>query len=463
MGIRKRLVGSYFVVISLTVLILEIFLIVSVRYYYFHNMERILMNQAELSASFFQQYFTDEDLEEQSDRLLKGFGYHSDAQVQIIHPSGRLLRDSAGFEPGMTMNQYADVQSAISGEPGTWRGKDPFTHEAVLSVSYPLEAHHLTVGAVRFVTSLNGTIATVNQIMILLIGVGLAVVAIVTTLGIFLSATITRSIRDLKQVADRMTEGDFRIHVQKRYRDELGSLGDTLNKMAVRIVKSEQLKNDFISSVSHELRTPLTSIKGWVITMKSNGSVDTDLFHEGLEIIESESDRLSRMVDELLDFSKLDSGRITLHFAPVNLTDLLNHIGRQLAPRALRQGVTLDMQADGGLPVIQADENRLKQVLINLIDNSLKFTDASGRITVHARTEPKQVVISVTDTGSGISKDQLANVLQKFYKGDPHAPGSGLGLAISDQIVKLHHGQLSITSSADSGTIVRICLPIGGE
>ncbi|AJS58685.1 sensor histidine kinase [Paenibacillus sp. IHBB 10380] len=459
MGIQKRLVGSYVVVIFLTVLILEIFLIVSVRYYYFHNVERILMNQAELSASFFQQYFADEDLEKQSDRLLKGFAHNSDAQVQIINPSGRLLQDSTGLQGDNNMIKYLDVQAAIQGQPGTWKGKNPSTQEAILAVSYPLQANDIVVGEVRFVTSLTETLNTVNQITVILICIGMLVIAIVTALGLLLSWTITRSIKDLKQAADQMTEGDFSIRVRKRYQDELGSLADTFNMMASRILKSEQLKNDFISSVSHELRTPLTSIKGWVITLKSNGNGNKPLLHEGLDIIESESDRLTRMVDELLDFSKLDNGRIVIHFAPVHLSELLHHIGRQLAPRAARQGISLEIQADETLPTIQGDENRLKQVLINLIDNSLKFTE-SGQILVHAHTALGQVVITVEDTGSGIAEEDLANVLQKFYKVDQHASGSGLGLSISDQIIKLHHGELRLTSKVGKGTTVHIFLPI---
>jgi signal transduction histidine kinase len=459
MGIQKRLVGSYLVVIFLTVLILEIFLIVSVRYYYFHNVERILMNQAELSASFFQQYFSDEDLEKQSDRLLKGFVNNSDAQVQIINPSGRLLQDSTGLSGDNTMAKYLDVQAAINGQPGTWKGKDPYTQEAILSVSYPLQANDIIVGEVRFTTSLTETINTVNQIAVLLICVGILVIVIVTILGLVISWTITRSIKDLKQAADQMIEGDFSIRVHKRYRDELGTLADTLNMMASRIAKSEQLKNDFISSVSHELRTPLTSIKGWIITLKSNGLDNKPLLHDGLDIIESESERLTRMVDELLDFSKLDNGRIAIHFAPVQLSRLLHHIIRQLAPRAARQGISLEIQADESLPTIQADENRLKQVLINLIDNSIKFTAPSGRIFVHAYTAPRKVVIAIEDTGSGIAEEDLGNVLQKFYKGDQYASGSGLGLSISNQIVKLHHGVLRITSEVGKGTIVQIDLP----
>lgn len=460
MGIQKRLVGSYFVVICLTVLILEIILNLSVRYYYFHNIEQTLMNQAELSASFYQQYFSDEDLEAQSDRLLKGFASHSDAQVQIINAEGRLLQDSNGIQGDFTMTDNMDVQAAIKGQPGSWKGEDPVTEEAIFTVSYPLQAKGNIVGEVRFITSLTETIHTVNQIAVLLIGVGLLVIGIVTLLGLLLSWTITRSIKDLKQAADQMSEGDFSIRVQKRYQDELGSLADTLNMMASRISKSEQLKNDFIASVSHELRTPLTSIKGWVITLKAGGESNQALFHDGLDIIESESDRLTHMVDELLDFSKLDNGRIAIHLTTVDLTVLLQHIGRQLTPRATRQGILLEVKIEENLPVIQADENRVKQVMINLIDNSLKFTSSSGRILITAHPVQGKVVITIEDTGSGIAEADLENVRRKFYKGDQQALGSGLGLSISEQIITLHHGELRISSILGKGTIVQFDLPI---
>jgi len=451
------------VVICITVLILEIFLMVYVRYYYLHNVERTLMNQAELSASFFQQYFADEDLEKQSDRLLKGFAHNSDAQVQIINSAGRLLQDSNGdHQDGNDMTKYLDVRAALNGQPGTWRGKDPSTKESILAVSFPLRAHDIIVGEVRFVTSLTETLHTVNRIAVVLICVGLLVLAIVTVLGLLLSWTITRSIKDLKQAADRMTEGDFSTKVHKRYQDELGSLADTLNMMAGKILKSEQLKNDFISSVSHELRTPLTSIKGWAITLKSSGNHNEHILKEGIAIIESESDRLTDMVEELLDFSKLDNGRIMMHAAPVDLSKLLHHVGRQLAPRAARQGVSIEIQLEEDLPVILADENRLKQVLINLIDNSLKFMDASGRILIqaHAAKVRGQILITIEDTGIGIAEEDLENVLQNFYKVDQHAPGSGLGLSISNQIIKLHYGELRITSELGMGTKVQIYLPI---
>ncbi|MFW5437973.1 ATP-binding protein [Paenibacillus apiarius] len=459
MGIQKRLVGSYFAVILITVSILEIFLIASVNYYYNHNVERTLMNQAEISASFFHQYFSDEDLEKQSERLLGGFSQNTAAQVQIISSSGQLLQDSAGAPAGKNMSGYPDVQEACSGTAGTWRGHEPSANDTVLAVSYPLQAKDMTVGAVRFVTSLSATTATVRYISVLFISVGIVVVAIVAVLGIFLSRTITGSITELKLAAERMAEGDFTARAKKRYRDELGTLADTFNAMAAKIRRNEQLKNDFISSVSHEIRTPLTSIKGWVVTLKSDKKAGEAMLADGLDIIESETDRLTELVDELLDLSKLDNGRIVLSRTPLHLADLLRHIGKQLAPRAARQGISLEVQADETLPVIHADENRLKQVLINLLDNSLKFTGPDGIITVRAHSTQEQIIIAVEDTGAGIAEEDIEHVLQKFYKGNNSAAGSGLGLSICYEIVKLHQGQLKIDSRAGQGTKVHIYLP----
>lgn len=460
MGIQKRLVGSYLIVIFITVCILEIFLMVSVKYYYYNNIERILMNQADLSASFFQQYFAEEDLQEQSERLLKGFAQNSAAQVQIISSSGQLLQDSTGQTLGKNMIAYQDVQEARGGNIGVWRGEELSTHEDILAVSYPLRAKDVTVGVVRFVTSLTETMETINRIYALFITVGLAVVAIVTVLGIFLSRTITSSITELKLAAERMAEGDFSVTAKKRYQDELGSLADTFNTMAAKIRLNEQLKNEFISSVSHELRTPLTSIKGWVVTLISSREHSSNLLlKDGLEIIETETDRLTDMVDELLDFSKLDNERMTLSCSPLSIAEFIHHIGKQLAPRAARQSITLRVDADDTLPVIQADENRLKQVLINLLDNALKFTDPNGSIKLYAHSDDNHVVITVEDTGWGIAEEDMAQVLKKFYQGNNHVAGSGLGLSISEQIVKLHGGHLLIKSQEGLGTTVKIFLP----
>ncbi|WP_110933211.1 sensor histidine kinase [Paenibacillus bouchesdurhonensis] len=463
MGIRKRLVGSYLLVILITVITLEAILITGVNYYYYHNIEEILVNQAELSAAFYEQYFADEDLEPQAERLMNGFSHNSSAQVQIIGSSGTLLQDSTGQQAGLSLLGYPDVRRAVAGKAETWRGHDPSAEEEILAVSYPLlQADGQAAGAVRFVTSLTETKEAVRQIAVIFIVVGLVVLAIVAVVGFFLSGTITNSITGLKQAAEKMADGDFTARAAKPYEDELGALADTLNTMAVKIQQHDQLKNDFISSVSHELRSPLTSIKGWVVTLKANLLKGKIPLQEGLDIIDLETDRLTRLVDELLDFSKFEDGRMVLDCSPVPVKEFLINVSQQLRPRAVRQGILLEVELSEALPIISADENRLKQVMINLLDNALKFTEPGGRIALSAYMSEEQVIITVEDSGAGIAEQDIPKMLQKFYKGNHKMSGSGLGLAISEQIIQLHQGYITIHSELGKGTKVMICLPRGG-
>lgn len=461
MGIRKRLVGSYLLVILITVLALEAILITGVNYYYYHNIEEILVHQAELSAAFYEQYFAEEDLEPQAERLLNGFSHYTAAQVQIIGSSGQVLQDSTGQRAGLSLLDYPDVRQAVSGKAESWRGLDFAAEEEVLAVSYPLHADGQAVGAVRFVTSLTETKETVRQIAGIFIYAGLIVLAIVAGVGFVLSRTIINSITGLKWAAERMADGDFTARAAKPYEDELGALADTLNTMAVKIQQQDQLKNDFISSVSHELRSPLTSIKGWVVTLKANLLKGKVTLQEGLDIIELETDRLANLVDELLDFSKFEDGRMVLYCSSLQIREFLMSVSQQLRPRAVRQGILLEVELPEALPIITADENRLKQVMINLLDNALKFTEPGGRIILSAYPAEEQVIITVEDSGAGIAKQDISKMLQKFYKGNHNMSGSGLGLAISEQIIQLHQGHITIHSELGKGTKVTICLPRG--
>lgn len=257
-----------------------------------------------------------------------------------------------------------------------------------------------------------------------------------------------------------MAQGRFDVRVSKRYDDEIGELGDTLNYMAQEVANQQKMKNDFIASISHELRTPLTSIMGWIITINSGDIDSKEELKEGLDIIERESKRLAELVDELLDFSKFDAGIITLRKSVVNLGELLKYIKRQMEPRAERKGITMTIDVDEHLPLIEADENRLKQVFINIIDNSFKFTQKGGYIDIIGRKNENGVLIRIEDSGCGIPEEDLPRVKQRFFKGSNVVSGSGLGLAICDEIVRLHNGKIDIESTVGKGTRVDVILPV---
>ncbi len=216
--------------------------------------------------------------------------------------------------------------------------------------------------------------------------------------------------------------------------------------------------------MSHELRTPLTSIKGWAITLKSQELRDEELLQDGLEIIEKESDRLAGMVEELLDFSRFVSGRITLDKETVDMKNLIEQVGKQLQPRAKERDLDFSYSYDSELPNIVADENRLKQVLINLLDNAFKFTSDGGQVNLACNLMEDGILIQVEDTGIGISQEDLPYIKDKFYKGKSSKSHSGLGLSICDEITKLHGGVMEIESELNKGTKISVFLPKeGGE
>ncbi len=260
-----------------------------------------------------------------------------------------------------------------------------------------------------------------------------------------------------------MASGQLSSRSTKKYDDEIGKLSDTLNSMAEELSHKDELKNEFISSVSHELRTPLTSIKGWAITLNTTDLDDKELLRDGLDIIEKESDRLTGMVEELLDFSRFVSNKITLRVKNINIVDVIEKVKKQLEPRAKREKINFVLEKDDDSIEIMADENRIKQVLINVIDNAFKFTPENGEVKITVKNKQEYVNIAVKDTGSGISKEDLPRVKEKFFKGKSSKSQNGLGLSISDEIVKLHNGTMDIYSEIDKGTEVVIKLPLKGD
>jgi len=277
--------------------------------------------------------------------------------------------------------------------------------------------------------------------------------------SVMISISITDPLNQVTNVAKQMAKGNFSVKAKTRYNDEVGSMADTLNYMSEEILKNEKLKNDFISSISHELRTPLTSIKGWALTLKLKQFTDPVKRENGLNIIIEESERLTDLVEELLDFSKFQSGRITLNIEEVNIEEVLLSVVNQMQPRAERNSIMLKSCIEN-IPCIKADKNRLRQVLINIIDNGLKFTPEEGRVDVTASLKDNEVEILISDTGCGIKTEDISNVTKKFFKGDSKKAGSGIGLAICDEIIRLHGGRLSVESTLREGTTIGIYLKL---
>lgn len=458
-SIKTRLVKNFMLVILITVLILETVLLTGVKDYYYKNMEDILSNQIDFSTDFYSRYFDTFTLEDILIDEIDIFWRYTNAQVQILSLDGEVLMDSLGIVHSENINSN-DVVDAKSMDKGVWVGNIAYDDYPVMSVSKVLLNKGQQIGIIRFISSLESTNIIIRRISFLFFLMGIIVIFISAMVSIFLANSIIKPLREVTKVAEKMANGQFKIRSYVKIDDEIKKLSDTLNYMAEEIIKKEQIKNDFISSVSHELRTPLTAIKGWAITLKSDEYSDDELLMDGLNIIETESDRLTQMVEDLLDFSRFISGRIILQKDEFDIINTIEMIGKQWTPRAKTNNINFVVDINNEHIYVIGDENRIKQVLINLLDNAFKFTNENGIVRLSVSKEVNQLVLEIEDNGIGIPEEDLPNIVEKFYKGKHSKSHSGIGLSICDEIIKLHEGKITIESEVDKGTLIRVFLPL---
>ena len=278
--------------------------------------------------------------------------------------------------------------------------------------------------------------------------------------GLFFINSIVRPLGQVEQVATRIARGDLQTRLPDTpYNDEIGRLCATINQMADDLQKTEKMKNEFISSVSHELRTPLTSIKGWLETIAAIRDPEDENYRKGLSIIGTETDRLYNMVEELLDFSRLQSG-IKLHCQKLDLVAELTDAALFMEARIHQEGLRLVYDEPEVMIPVLADPGRLRQVFINIMDNAIKYSLPGGAITLELLCDAQNAYVKIIDEGRGISPEDLENVKIKFFKGKNSVRGSGIGLAVVDEILTAMNGSVDITSTLGKGTAVCITLPL---
>lgn len=458
--IGKRLVRSFLIIILITISIIDIFLLFAFSSYYYNNISKELIQRMEVSLEIYRRDYSDKSIEdliyEDSDIFLS----NTNAEVQILDKDKNLLSDSIGRLASNPI-ETIDVMAAEKGEIKTWKGEDSQTGEAIMSVAGPIKNNEgKTIGYLRFISSIEGVKTAILKTIISLFIFTLFVALVTTMVSLLISKSIVKPILELTEVAKTMLKGNYEEKAKIFEDDEIGELAKTLNAMSDEIINKDRIKNDFISSISHELRTPLTSIKGWAVILKDAKEDEKELMEDGLNIIENEADRLAKMVEELLDFSRYISGRITLDKDVFDITQTCLDISKQMRPRAKSNNIELITELPEESILINADENRIKQLLINLLDNAIKFTSDKGWVKFQMIREANLVQIMVSDNGMGMTKEELAHVKEKFYKGKHSKSHSGIGLSISDEITKLHQGKLEIFSEENIGTTVKVSLPL---
>lgn len=387
------------------------------------------------------------------------FKYKNKIEVQVFDSDNNLIVSTTGFQTGS--GAMPDYEKALANGGSAVAKTETVGGESVIAgttVIYDILGKNL--GAYRWVTSLGGLEKNMLMFVICEVIIALVILSISAFSGLFFIKSIVRPIRDVSNMARKIAMGDFESRIEMKKNDEIGELCDTINYMASELSQAQNLKNDFISSVSHELRTPLTAIRGWGETAKMSVGTDEALVNRGLDIVLSEADRLSSLVEELLDFSRIETGRMTVVASPLNISQLLEASVGMYDELSKQQGIELIFTPPSEQLEVMGDANRLKQVFINIIDNAVKYTERGGQVLVDQLHEEGCVRISVKDTGVGIPAQDIDRVKEKFYKANKTVRGSGIGLAVADEIIKQHQGLLFIESVEGVGTTATIVLPL---
>ena len=463
--ITKRWLFNNFGVVLVIVAAMVIAISFSVRSYYYNGARQFLLSRSDAVATLLESYSKDSsvDFSVQLRRLVEDYEYKDRSELMAIDGEKKVIITSSGFEPDQDQ-EMPDYDRAYSSQTGVGEFVGYVGSEKVMAVTVMSRIISDELSAMRYVVSLTRIDQQIRTLILFACLLGLVILLFVLWSSLYFINSIIIPIGEVGQTAKQIAQGDFDVRLTPEQDDEIGELCASINNMAEELSNSEKVKNDFISSVSHELRTPLTAIRGWGETLMGMGSApDPETFQKGMYVIMDETERLSSMVEELLDFSRMQSGRLVMAEERLDAVAELSDAVLLFTERARQEQKTLIYKEPEFFAPMVGDHNRLRQVFVNILDNALKYSDSGDTVTVLPVLEEGKFRVTVADTGCGISREDLPMVKTRFYKGHTTRRGSGIGLAVADEIIRMHGGTLELDSEKDKGTRVTITLPLAGK
>ncbi|HNS50171.1 MAG TPA: ATP-binding protein [Anaerolineae bacterium] len=502
-GIRTRLMLSHLAVIVVAMGLSGFLLLSLLERYFLQAMEESLLAQAEItaqalapgvlagaeaqavpSAAFnaLQQQASNYSLQaenvapagEASPQGAADLGYLSnstlqissalDTRIRILDAAGMVVADSAQSGRGTSLADDPAVTEALAGRQSS--RVEGTGSDALMALALPWEAGGQQIGVVYLSQPLRDVTAVLHDLRLRWLAATLLALLLSAATAILLSGAIARPLRRLTEAAGEVAGGNLDLRVPVEGRDELGQLSTAFNDMTGRLRSTRQAQVDLVANVSHELRTPLTTVKGMVETLRDGAVEDVETRDRFLASVEGEADRMIGLVNDLLLLSRADSGALDLRQAAVDLGAAAARTLDRLRPLAEKKQVALQLDSSEEPLAVWADESRLERVLVNLLDNAVKYSRPGGRVTVSLRRLPGKVAeVQVRDEGLGIPAEALPRIGERFFRGDRarsrEEGGSGLGLAIARALVEAQGGRLSLDSREGQGTTATFTLPPG--
>ena len=461
-GLRKRWLLNTAGVVFLLGVVCVLAVTASFAAYYYSNMQSDMEDRAQTTTEFFANYLDQNynSFYQSCITYAQTFADRNILELQFINTQGDLVASSYGPWAGQSP-KTPEIQDAVSKRGAIpFVGKNPSTGERIMAVSCPMiYSNGEVIGVLRYVTSTRLADQQIIFVALICFMVLMMVLVVVLLSSRYYIRSIMIPVAEIIEKAKRIASGSYGVQIQTRYQDEIGELAQTINEMSTKIAQNEKMQADFISQLSHELRTPLTVINGWSETLLADENMDAET-RQGLKIISSEAERLTEMVMDLLDFTRMQDGRMTLSVEPTDLRAVFEETVYMYGSRLKQEGIELNYEeCDEDIPEISCDPKRLRQVFLNILDNAAKHGGEGKRIDASISYEEDAVVVRIRDYGPGIPEDEIPLVKKKFYKGSSKARGTGIGLAVCDEIVEMHGGTLTLENAQGGGTLVTVRLP----
>ncbi len=508
-SLQTKLFVSFMLVVSMTLAGFAVGASALVRQYFFTAKQQELINKGHEMAILLDDFLSGRMSPMQLAELVDRIDGFLDARIWAVDGSGRLIVMSSprigvsmrpegmgqGMGQGMGLgrgqqnqqnhgqgaggvrsstavrNLVQDIAPVFRGEVLTRTFFHPYYGEDMMIVAVPvINAAGTASGAVILNAPVQGFNSFLTRVYLAIGLTGLLALALTLFIVRRLSRGIVKPLRAMEETAASMAEGCYDKRVEVTSRDEVGQLGESLNTLAqalsgfvARTEQTEKLRRDFVANVSHELRTPLTVIRGYTEALRDGTVTEPEQEERFTRLIVGETERLERLISDLLDLSRLQAEQYSMEVEPIPLDEIIDSVVGMLRVKAKEKGVTLQWEHDGKIPPIRGNGDRLIQLMLILLDNAVKYTPDGGAISIDLKQVDGHAVVNVSDTGVGIPSEDLPFIWERFYKVDKaHTRdnhGTGLGLAIAREIIDRHGAKVAVSSGEGQGTTFVLTFP----
>ncbi|GAW92231.1 sensor histidine kinase [Calderihabitans maritimus] len=453
-----KLMLTYLSVILITLAVLAVLLSLLFQSYYFYETEQTLITHGQQINNLVLKYLNDQITRQELEYAVKTLDRALNAEIWIVDAHGNIYFDSRPFEEQWFGNylEGKEIEQLKKAEIITRIGRFGNRFNLpVITVGVPLFIDQEVQGAIFLHSPVFGVKNALKPIYRIIWLAALIAVIFAALVNYYISRKFSRPLQELSRAALQVASGKFEEKVEVLTSDEIGHLAKTFNYMAEELGKLERMRQEFIANVSHELRSPLTSIRGFIQGIL-DGTITGQHQERYLKIVFEETNRLTRLVNDLLDLARLESGSISMNWSNFDVNELIREVVAKLEPQIREKQLQIELSLEERPTWAYADRDRVEQVLINLLDNAIRFTPEGKKIKLEAVPDGDKIVVAVTDQGIGIPPEELPYIWQRFHKVDKARTrskgGTGLGLAIVKRIIEALGQTISVESELNRGS-----------